>query len=127
MEIEHSEAYNFNSQDGQNNIHVIFHPMVLFSINAEYLGQERLLSKPNRDSMDFFAKGFNIPEMPEIYIHEILVRDTDDNVYWLPIQESFLEPFHKEYYKGCKLTLFLILGVIVEHQPFVIVNEFWVE
>jgi len=89
--------------------------------------KERPLTETNKKGVEYFSKAFGNPKVFEVYIHEILVRDSDNREYWLPIQENFLEPFHKEYYKDCKLTLYLVLAIIIEHEPIVLINEFMVE
>lgn len=115
------------SEAGQGSVNILIHPMVPFSIFAEYLGQERELSEDNRRSLIVFAKTFNKPIALDIYKYEILIRDSDNREYWLPIQENFREAFHKEYYHGCKLTLYLLISIIYDHKPLVLINEFWVQ
>ena len=55
-------------------------------------------------------------------IQEVLENELDNE-----LGEIFRKAFHKEYYQGCKLTLFLLMSIIYNHQPLVLVNEFWVE
>ena len=107
--------------------YILVHPMVSFSITAKFMEKERPLTETNKKGVEYFSKAFGNPKVFEVYIHEILVRDSDNREYWLPIQENFLEPFHKEYYKDCKLTLYLVLAIIIEHEPIVLINEFMVE
>lgn len=113
-------------KEGEPPANIQIHPLVPFSIITEYLGQERELSEDNKRSLDVFAKSFSKPFALDIYKYEILVRDSDNREYWLPIQENFREAFHKEYYKGCKLTLYVLISIIYEHKPLVLINEFWV-
>ncbi|MGE5604555.1 MAG: hypothetical protein ACM3YE_02565 [Bacteroidota bacterium] len=112
---------------GQRQANILIHPIVPFSIFAEYLGQERKLSEDNQKSLAVFAKTFSKPFALDIYKYEILVRDSDNHEYWLPIQENFREAFHNEYYNGCKLTLYLLISIIYDHKPLVLINEFWVQ
>jgi hypothetical protein len=123
MEADHRDSYE--AKPGAKGI--LVHPMVLFSITAKFMGEERPLTETNKKGVEFFSKAFGNPKILEIYIHEILVRDSDSRKYWLPIQENFLEPFHKEYFEDCKLTLYLVLAIIIEHEPVVLINEFMVE
>lgn len=123
MEADHRDTHK--AKPGVRNI--LVHPMVPFSITAKFMGKERPLSETNRKGVEIFSKSFGNPKVLEIYIHEILVRDSDNREYWLPIQENFLEPFHKEYHKDSKLTLYLVLAIIIEHEPIVLINEFMVE
>jgi hypothetical protein len=123
MEADHQEAYKKKSEAK----HILVHPMVTFSITAKFTEKDRPLTETNKKGVEYFSKVFGKPKVVEIYIREILVRDSDNREYWLPIQEKFLEPLHKEYYKGCKLTLYLVLAIIIEHEPVAFINEFMVE
>ena len=123
METDHRDTPN--AKPGVKSI--LVHPKIPFSITAKFMGKERPLSEINKKGVEYFSKAFGNPKVLEIYIHEILVCDSDNREYWLPIQENFLEPLHKEYYKDCKLTLYLVLAIIIEHDPIVFINEFMVE
>lgn len=112
---------------GDNPVDILIHPPVPFSIIAKYLNEQREISIDNKKSLAIFAKVFDKPIALEIYKHEILILDSDNREYWLPIQEGFIEDFHKEYYKDCNLTLYLIISIIDNHRPLILINEFRVE
>ncbi len=130
MEKEHGNVgKNPPQATGRNNIDIVIHPQVVFSIQATYLNQERLLSEKNLKGLEVFQKTF-LPDhkrIYDVYQHEIFIRDSDGREYWLPIQETFREPFRQEYYQGCDLTLYLIFSIIYDHEPFIIINEFYVK
>ncbi|MGE5604157.1 MAG: M23 family metallopeptidase [Bacteroidota bacterium] len=111
----------------ENSVNIIIHPKVLFSITAEYLGEEREISEANKNSLEVFGKTFGHLNIFDIFKHEILIRDSDNREYWLPIQESFIDAFHEEYFDGCQLTLYLIISIIYDQKPLVIINEFSVQ
>lgn len=122
MLTDHQEMFR-----GPKPVDVLIHPTVPFSIIAKYLNIEREISSDNKKSLEIFAKTFDKPFVLELFKHEILVRDVNNHEYWLPIQESLIEDFHKEYYKECKLTLYLVISIINNRKPLVFINEFRVE
>jgi hypothetical protein len=122
MLTEHQEMFR-----GPKPVDVLIHPTVPFSIIAKYLNEEREISNDNKKSLEIFAKAFDKPFVLELFKHEILVRDADNREYWLPIQESLTDDLHVEYYKECKLTLYLVISIINNRKPLIFINEFRVE
>jgi hypothetical protein len=108
---------------------IAFFPRVSFAIQAEYSGQTRELSEKHRQCLEAFQKTYNLDNnrLYETYQHEILFRDSDGKEYWLPIQETFRDPLRDETYTDCKLTLYLLMVLIYDHEPFLLINEFQVQ
>lgn len=125
IKADHSSLPPVNKD--KNTKDIIIHPKVPFSIIAEYLGQEREISEDTKNGLEIFGSTFNHPNILDIFKHEILIRDSDSREYWLPIQESFRDAFHKEYFDGCQLTLYLIISIIYDDKPMVLINEFLVQ
>lgn len=112
----------------ENPNQILFAPLRRFSASAAYLGQIREISEVNVRCLDIAQRTYQFQvALSTLYLHELLVRDSDGREYWLPIQETHLESFREEYYEGCQLTLYLVWMLNFEHQPFVLINEFWVQ
>lgn len=124
-----TEAYGSNIPGYfENPKQILFAPMIRFSIPATYLGQVREISEVNARCLDMAQKTYKFKVDPSaLYLQELLVRDSDGREYWLPVQETHLECFREEYYEGCQLTLCLVWMLNFDHQPFVLINEFWVQ
>lgn len=102
----------------------LFAPMIPFRTEAKFLGEIRPLSPVHLFCLETLQK--SRPDIPftDLYKREIFIADSDGREYWLPIQETHLDSFQKEYQPDCRLTLYLVWVLNFDHQPFVLINEF---
>jgi len=89
-----------------------------------YIGEIRPISKNHRLMVDGFFKTLADTDFPKLFKHEIKVRDENNSVYWLPIQEPLLPDLEKESKPPQNIiAYYMYLGNLNNDHVFII-NEF---
>jgi hypothetical protein len=96
---------------------------VKYAVEVSYSGEHRDVGLGRRELLRRWVKALRHPEAANIFEHEIQVR-VGNATYWLPLQNTLLEPLAKEASVGSRLRLFIMyIGANTEDRLFVI-NEF---
>lgn len=97
---------------------------VKYVVEGLYAGEHRELIPARADLFRAWAQSLgHPPEHATLCAHEVLVR-ADKQTYWLPLQNSLLEPFAQEARRGARLRLHIMyIGAVGKDRVFM-VNRF---
>jgi hypothetical protein len=98
---------------------------VKYAVEVSYSGERRDVGLKRRELLRRWVKALRHPEAADIFEHEIRVH-AGNTTFWLPLQNTLLEPLATEARVGSRLRLFIMyIGANSEDRLFVI-NEFQV-
>ncbi len=94
---------------------------VKYTVEARYTGQHRELLAARKELFRRWAKSLSHPsEYAIMFEHEIQIW-ADKREYWLPIQNSLVEPFANEASAGSRLRLrIMYIGATRKERVFVL-------
>jgi hypothetical protein len=96
---------------------------VKYVVEGLYAGEHRDLIAGRVDLFRAWAQSLGHPERATLCAHEILVQG-GKQTYWLPLQNTLLEPFAQEAKQGARLRLHIMyIGAVGKDRVFM-VNRF---
>jgi hypothetical protein len=97
---------------------------VKYTVEAKYTGQHRELVAARNELLRRWAKSLSHPpEFATMFEHEIQIK-ADKQIYWLPIQNSLVEPFAAEAIVGSRLRLRIMYIGATRNERVFVVNGF---
>lgn len=97
---------------------------VKFAVEGTFTGKHREVGTARRQLLRRWAKALNHPmQVAEMFEHEIEVRSGRE-FYWLPLQNTLLQPFVQEAPDGTRLRFFIMYVGAAGRDRLFVVNEF---
>jgi hypothetical protein len=97
-----------------------------YIVRVVFTGKLREISPDTKRFLVDWGKTFNHSDVVKIFRQEVLVQEQGKE-YWLPIQESLVQPLIKEAASGQTINLYIFLAGEYKKTHVYLVNEFQVE
>ncbi len=95
-----------------------------YSSLVKYTGVHRNTIKETQDFIQKWVKTLGHPkEYAELFPFEVEFEQ-NGNFYWLPIQETLVQPFADEVQANGTVKLFIMTAGAVNQRPIFLINEF---
>jgi hypothetical protein len=97
-----------------------------YIVRVVFMGKFRAISPDTERFLVDWGKAFNHSDVVKIFKQEVLVQEQGKE-YWLPIQESLVQPLIKEATSGQTINLYIFLAGKYKRTHIYLVNEFQVD
>jgi hypothetical protein len=99
---------------------------VKYVIEATYRGEHREIGPARLELVRRWVKALRHPtEFAQMFEHEISIQSGQET-YWLPLQNTLVEPFAQEATPGSRLRLYIMYIGAVKSDRLFVINRFQV-